>query len=804
MLVGPDGPVEASLDARLAAFDPEHAYVVFGLSRNDVVDERGQPLESIEVSVNRPGPCGCPAPGAASPLRLGVGESCPVPTFAATFDPSNALESSATRRRVMTAVRLLRSGACFEEPDEPFTERPELISPGPDLEPAQASALGPFGAVSSFSEKMALRIEPDGRRISARSLPFRGPVLAALALPNDSTLVASWDTLGPAFTRFDRFTKELESAPVPLLPSHGADRLRPAWMKLLDDGRILIAGRQESERGHLFVGTGGHALLAECDLIDHELLCRPALRPRLFDGWYVVDGAALGGEYLAVSNIGEVSVGGGSELREFAMGGPAYSGVSAHAFGSKWIVCTLDERLAPQVRVGDAGVGLGQPVYRHPYGQCAGFAASEDGRAVDVLFTTGELVRVSRQGTIEGPRLIHGHVPGIFQLLAESHGRGLIVDVSSNLWIRTASAATAKITYGALDPREAGQVAVEILRVEEEALVFWTNPNRVSSVALDTGVLRERPDLVLPFNVHAGLVFDSARREIVGSSDAEGPAFLFRLPVDGGDVRRIELPSELHPPDSMTEVSPGVIVAAGSDWQLLRVEGDFLTAIQPLWDDPGTPEIESRVESEHCRLGHVLAGSRTGDGLTWRAVDSAGGVAFATGCIASLVQIVAFGPAPYARRLMLRPELQISDEVGRAEAAGFLALSARTPGRVILGAAQESAFLRDTPHAIVATFGSASPDPGRLDDLASAAAKTSPGADALGDTPGGPLSIWGRDGAIRIAFMGLDRAPSGGWVGAFVPGATGFRESLPITSARPIRDRLVVATHQGRTFLSPR
>lgn len=695
--------------------------IAFGVSSRDLVDEVGRPLgedDLLGTLASQPprGSCGrCLVSGArTAPLLLHPGSACPPPAFARVWTAREGQDrllrvdgTDAEVEEVRAVVRLERRGPCAHEP-HPLPElevppRVETLFPAADGDGVDLTLQAPDGALSLFQNRRVLEIDPSGNRTRVEVPALEGVAVDGVVLADRSSLFLHHTAAAPGTTA--ELVRLAHTGDQRLVPGFFAERgglvlVPPSLAPQLDArpspaGLVLAAGGRQDVFTNMSPALLACAVGSSVDCIDLPAPRWPSnatglLRPVLF-----ADGAFMAFLRSPLGAHGSVVYGAREAGRwSFEVTAAINEGESAFvaiAAGQRAAVCLDDSRRVATATVVRADLLQGLvPSWRIaevPF--CENLAP--DPRAPGrVLITGGDFSHVieldletlewTERDTLEVFR-----VPYLLRLRETSPGRFLATD-KLGIWRGVPGVEDVLTLERSFGPDPALQL-VDAPTAVAATLEGWTavasqtrydvrleadGRTSVSTVALDRtlGV------------VHAVASEDGGSLLVSGERFDEA-AGLWR--VRGSRVEALALPDEIsRGPLALLALRPwtaGSALVAGEGFALFRLEGDSLTSISIAWDDPETPELETRPDpSLPCPPTFVgPGGTRPG----WRGVDVSGGVAWLVGCHGVIARLVA-GSTEAVRFGVARLETRAAGD--DLLAPDFSAVRALAPDHAVISA----------------------------------------------------------------------------------------------------------------------
>lgn len=657
-------------------------------------------LQSSEPGLGECGRCLAP-PG--DPIVVNSGDSCPVArTIVGVGGSDEQVE------RVRAQVRIDWPGACpCGAP--PAAPSPRIafrtVTPSVDAWPVRATAIALDGAVGLFSHHYAAVVAPDGQRVARTrtssstwcepetpALPFEGTIIAAGAAPDGRFLVVS------------RVPGERDRA----VHVVGRDlsfqqlRLEPENLLVQD---IISFGAQLYVVGELRLTSRG---VFACAIVGDKLACTAAAGGDLLTGatdppkiTRTTDGvliaAAQGGGFAyADTNMpapqwvnrpqGRLALPDGTVtgLNEIA---------SLSTIGDRAFVCTHTPGVARAIVV-TASVTVASATATEPPTWHIVYAGALEAHCAGVTtpigqpdrqrfgLSDGTVVDVDRFGVVHESQDTLRETVGIDRPVVrfDSVGRtpGLAFDNAGGVIRRIGD--RYDLVYGSAPPT--WSLASVIVDVGAEYWVFGDGPP-VRRISLDTAG-NPVQDILRIDGFSAGdrvlaAVYDSSRDGFLVAGI--GPESFLRR-VDRS-MKATEVPVPELPPDTrfldLVEVAPDVFLLVAERGVLLRLRGDDATAVVPTWDDPTTPEPESRSERACVALRPI---DRRGSmSAIYRAGAAAAGSAWVVGCDGLLMRVHPFAEPPTAIRVggARQPDLT-------AAPPEFLAVAASCADSVVLAA----------------------------------------------------------------------------------------------------------------------
>lgn len=681
------------------------ALVGFALPSDAFIDEDAVPrsIETLGVRVmselpTHPESCGrCFSRADSVPQAMRRAESCPPPLFSRSL----LLLGEATAEVIERAredVRLDAPGACpcrvSARPGPADLHDLDLrpVAPEGGLWPVEQVAMTSSGTLGLFGEHLAIVATAGGRRIAERIEPFLlpGPVMAAAPIRDESFVVIAHDTSHePNEQRVFLFDRQLQAMTPPVLPYRVQAAL---WHETAD--AVVLAGRS--------VGATS---------IPQITLCAADSLDRCFDLSAIADVpsgsvTALGtGEsglllleqfyrhLIAVEDLpapgdivqlavlsashGLIRVVDGSVRRwrrEPYPSALSNRNLRLAASGRTVFACALAEGGVPAALLVDDGfldntradpwipLGLTRD-------DCVGLLPFDGG--MQLIFRDDTTVLCSADdptactpgpgSPLMGDRLgaVERAAPGFDLSFAANRVR-----------VRRAGTGAWTEVYGRTLPGD----AILTIAASAQELVAFFRSGRIAVASL-----REASWALTP------LSFELGARPIASTYDPVGRRFLVSVECasDGtGELRAVDLAAgtvealDLFGAEPCVRIREVQYVAAGrtltaDEYGELHVldQGGAVEPVEIEWDDAETVERETRP-----------------DGLLWRVISSAQGVAFVSGDGPALLRVDLLRAPWLATRIdMARPTQLAWNPLVPDNAPELRALAARCPDVVAIG-----------------------------------------------------------------------------------------------------------------------
>ena len=704
--------------------------ISFHLRASDIVDERNQPMDSdglASLRVRTPGmepeqsssdvPCErCLVPSTRPPFQLFPGDSCTLPTFAtptrhetnASVDGGSVSPTSGIVEEVRRQIRLERPGVCpchrHEASAAPMVDyRP--VWPLVDPWPARVTGIAPDGTFGVFTDSVAIRIAPDGRRVTKlatstttfcspapSALPFVGPVRSAVGLPAGRFITASYHGGMRRNLRFDVFNPDLSSEPMQVPYETQPDTM--LYWGARD--RVLLIGESLPVTPAIY-----SCLVArEPHRLDCELLTSRPLVGSFRDVEIVADDLIFGamGDLGLVYGILRPS--GYEWLQQSLRTVPIANGMGTRRINTLFTVGSIGDRLFA-CGSSDAGsvvltaTRTANPLAHQPQwsvvgelngGSCGDITQISDDAAVLADGSLGGLVLTSTGAVSTRRRLssIFGTSNGLNRVQRPTPG---FLHLSTPVGVRYRRefgvGKPAEHIYGNLDRED-----VRTLATVESDGAFWAfGSHRIArrvevvdgQVDLQTVNLEgfAASDLIVAADV------DTARGGfLVGGRG--GPGFLRRVATDGS-VEEISLEGMFVQGEfviALTEVVPNIHIVAGSRRTLLRLRDGVVEPIHIEWDDSMTEFEEKELTRESCKIREQV----NVDSELFTVVSASHGIAWVAGCGGALLRVRALAPQAVAERVSLaRPDQTLYDPKVHT-LPGLTAMTAACPDNVVVAA----------------------------------------------------------------------------------------------------------------------
>ncbi|MBI4818488.1 MAG: hypothetical protein HY791_19635 [Deltaproteobacteria bacterium] len=613
--------------------DETYGKLLVVVAAADLVGPTSAPLSVTEVgaldvrkSTDAPliGSCPfCAVPATQPPQLLLEGDACPIPPFAAVFDPTHRLDSSDPSALALErSVVVTRPGTCSAWPEVAATSPPldiEFIHPPLDAEPVEIAAMTPSGASAFVSERVALWIGSAGER-TTHPVTFPGPIIDAEALGDASVLVLSLDTdqadLARVFSMSSRGVELKHSIP-------RFSGIEKYTLCRAPSGSVLII--------HQDINSPHRLIVYECDNLSTCTVRGSLSRaPDKAESVVALDESTLllGGQgaVFALDLSPQLATRDVSRLG---------SRVHLGRVGSKGLVYTVEEgryRLhrsqvrgtSPWETILTSSVAISGIVHRT---ETETWVSMADGRALvldaDDHARAGLLAELGLPADLFRPDSIP-----VGTLLARAR---------DGEWLRSHSGSPPEPTYG----REHTLPAAAIVPDGDAAWVFWPSPPEVTKLE---GRALGSP-ISLPVDPRA-FVVGAAR------SRADGTFWIAATTPEGGFAGRLDV--SINPPhwtkydlpeityDDVAEVAHGVGLLVGAGWKVYELRGDVAAEVEVAWDDPSTPELETSPGTNDCARTAEFPDPFAPIPGSWRHVASAGGgVAWLGGCSGVLARYAA-------------------------------------------------------------------------------------------------------------------------------------------------------------------
>lgn len=673
---------------------PEARLIQFVIAAADLVDDRGRALDRAALGALRvrvgPAPrepeagevpcLRCLVPAASPPQQLYPGDSCTLPSFARVVVAGEA--SGALIGDVRRQIRIERGGVCPCHRHRAASSAAvdyEPISPDRDGWPPAAVAMTPDGTVGLFSDAVAVRVDPTGRRrwrttssttawcdSAPSELPFVGPVRTAGGLPGRRFLVASHQPGSARDTRFDLFDANFVPHPVMMAQDIQPDRMH-YWAPR---DRLMVVGEGTPLMPAIFScdpAIAGGAL--HCELVSdrqqtgdfddvafivEDLIIGVAVEEGFSYGLAQQDGSFA----WAKQTLGRFRFSNGSGSRDvvrlFTVGAVGRRLFACGATPSGAAVVLTSTRTANPISEPPAwtvAAELGA-------GSCGSITMTSTSPPRGVLtFGVRDAVELTEDG-VAGPRRRLGVILDADRDLASASapvdGWLLIRDPVGGVLRRELGAAGAPdLVYGPPEMDEERIVAI-VARAD----TFWafgrSGRMRRIEFASQVDITSIQIDGFAP-----GLTLSTAAPDTASGgfivSVAGGAQPLLRV-SESGAVEVIPIEGLLERTEriiAIAEVASGVHVLAGTLGSLLLLRDAAVTSLEIEWDDPHTPEVESAVTPSHCWTRDLAYG----DSTLFTGADGAAGVAWVVGCGGLLLRVRAMIDAPTAERVSInRPD----------------------------------------------------------------------------------------------------------------------------------------------------
>lgn len=648
---------------------PESIYSADGAA---LTDAQWDQIVPVVMNQAHGGKCQtCLAPRGHGPQSMSVGEACRPPEgFGFTAFTSTVTLTTAIAPRDM--VLLVWPGECERasritiEPDKP--DEPDIrmdfrvLDTRPDVRPIVVAAHSSTGTIGLFAEDhIAIRgaASIDHRVEGApcapsRNTPFKGPVTAAIGLPDGRFAVAAFNA-GPV-SELHILDSQGRSEGTPYAIGNDPFEIR-AMRRFDGDDRLFLVGAFPTRNGLRMAGASGIVVCAppygatDCanvyspprDAVVHDIFLMPS-------GVFV---ARTDKPDIVILQLG-------LQVETRVVGYAGVVPIAMSHVGDELYICAETEgvinarrlivgRLDGMELVETPRLNIELPV-NHGCGSMA--RVPRNGRLfIDILASTDYIVEAD--GTMNEVDL--DAELGISALLAFDVGPGnqlLARDADHSHWLARPGQPP-QLIYGSPTFRHPTE-STFVLGVGVDFWKFGGGGLRVVSGELTRVALQDG----LSDLVQAAAV-DSATNSVVVIGSVGGVAWIRRvdratfavtpIPVAPGQAEFIDI----------DEVRPGVFVVADQQAGLHVLRGNQLIPVAIEWDDKFTAEEEKQPPPQvtpSCALRTEIlpAVARRGQpNDIWRAVDGEDGIAWAVGCAGTVVRVFADRDPPSAERFAM-------------------------------------------------------------------------------------------------------------------------------------------------------
>ncbi|MBI4821291.1 MAG: hypothetical protein HY791_33835 [Deltaproteobacteria bacterium] len=696
-----DGPPNVSVLRRgesLAAGWESDDPIFFGFSVGDFLRPSGEPVELLDLgaltvrtserAAPRSGCRRCIAPPFRSPQLVYPGDSCSLPRFGRVFvrRSSELVEVSdsppAAADVLRRDIRMDWAGTCPFE-DEPIPVPPSSIElraiyPEVDPWPVEQLAQAPDGTLGLFSERLAMRIGADGARTQPGSIPFEGPVELAVGLEGGEFVVVS--RIPPGRTgskvRFTRFNRSFESAE---LPASQEFYDLPKDLARVDSSHARLFGAPEGLEALLLAGGRSplNPWVSLC-VLGETLSCEPLLEDRNRPSWTLESGRmdkaiALEDGTVVASGPGRLAYGARLDGRwVWRSTSPSTRGLESLGWvGQQVFVCANDDvgvevltaTITGEMARPEAGEVTWVRRFEARSGSCGDFSRVPGARRLRMMLgaVTRWYVELDADDLSRNLEPSEVSAIGLGREVARLRSLAPNLLVAQDMYgavLRVAPGQQAEIVYGSSALQG---FAGALVPNEGELLGFANRPSHAFSVVKATSgewQVTESRGIGDSFDEWNDIVTDAK------ADSSDGSLWLTGYTLTATTVRgwlrhqRGGTWSEVGAAYgvrglSLAEVAPGRFVLVADNWGIWVIEGEKLSPVEVIWDDPETQKVEGKpAAAGECHDGRSIFRKPvdTASLRTWRAVDANGGSAWAVGCGGVIARVMAYGPRPVAER----------------------------------------------------------------------------------------------------------------------------------------------------------